>query len=238
MIPTLLASQNQRYGSPIWTLIPNQFGSGNRYPSTLCESDARRTAKRSARTCRWKPDRNKEKPGWRVGASDKKLWGLGCPGGNSSAPFPDSNSAVLSPSAVSSQSGASQPAHAYSRLALFGPGPRRNTTNKLPVLDSLMRGANHCLRHGGSSPLRAPRSDKIEGALSGSARLATGNAYALDATECAPRRRIIGSPWFAASPVFRWLHGNSWERPSVAPLRSSASRNSAALQLQTAISSS
>jgi hypothetical protein len=42
-------------------LIPNQFGSGNPY-STLCEGDAKRTAKRSARTCRWKPDQNKEKP--------------------------------------------------------------------------------------------------------------------------------------------------------------------------------
>ena len=41
----------------------------------------------------------------------------------------------------------------------------------------------------------------IEDALSGSDRLATGNAYALD--ECAARRRIIGSPWFAASPAFR-----------------------------------
>jgi hypothetical protein len=61
MIPTLLASQNQRYGSPICSLIPNQFGSKNRY-STLRESDAKRTAKRSAKTCRWKPDQNKEKP--------------------------------------------------------------------------------------------------------------------------------------------------------------------------------
>ena len=43
--------------------------------------------------------------------------GAGVPGGNSCAPFPDSNSAVLSPSAVSSQSGASQPAHANSREA-------------------------------------------------------------------------------------------------------------------------
>ena len=79
MIPTLLASQNQRYGSPIWTLIPDQFGSGNRY-STLCEGDAKRTAKRSARTCRWKPDRTKKSPRLASRASDKKLWGLGCPG--------------------------------------------------------------------------------------------------------------------------------------------------------------
>jgi hypothetical protein len=39
--------------------------------------------------------------------------------------------------------------------------------------------------------------------LSGSAGLAARNAYALDATECAARRRIIRSPWVAASSVFR-----------------------------------
>ena len=119
MIPTLLASQNQRYGSPICSLIPNQFGSGNRY-STLCESDAKRTAKRSARTCRWKPDQNKEKP--RLAVLGQEAVGAGVPGGNSSAPFPDSNRAVLSPSAVSSQSGASQPAPHIPASHFSGPG--------------------------------------------------------------------------------------------------------------------
>ena len=98
MIPTSLASQNQRYGSPICSLIPNRFGFGNHY-STLCESDAKRTAKRSARTCRWNPDQNKEKPRLASRALGQEAVGLGCPGGNSSAPFPDS---VLSTSAVSS----------------------------------------------------------------------------------------------------------------------------------------
>jgi hypothetical protein len=88
MIPTLLASQNQRYGSPICSLIPNQFGSGNRYPSTLCESDARRTAKRSARTCRWKPDRNKEKPRLASRGLGQEAVGAGVPGGQLLRPIP------------------------------------------------------------------------------------------------------------------------------------------------------
>src|SRR6476646_6552153 len=57
---------------------------------------------------------------------------------------------------------------------------------------------------------RATRT-RIEGALSGPARRATRNAYALDATDCAARRRIIGSPWFAASPFsddFTVIPGN------------------------------
>jgi hypothetical protein len=82
------------------------------------------------------PIRTKKSPGWRLG---QEAVGAGVPGGNSSAPFPDTKSAVLSPSTVSSQSRASQPAHAYSRLAHFGPAPRRNIRNKLSVLDSLMR---------------------------------------------------------------------------------------------------
>ena len=120
MIPTLLASQNQRYGSPICSLIPNQFGSGNRY-STLCESDAKRPRNAAQGLADGNPIRTKKSPGCESGLGQEAV-GAGVPGSNSSAPFPDSNRAVLSPSAVSSQSGASQPAPHIPASHFSGPG--------------------------------------------------------------------------------------------------------------------
>ena len=111
MIPTLLASQNQRYGSPICSLIPISSVPGPALP--FCVRAMRNEPRNGERTCRWKPDRTKKSLGWRVGASDKKC----CGGWGARGQF----------------------LHAYSRFALFAPGPRRNIRKKLSVLDSLMR---------------------------------------------------------------------------------------------------
>ena len=117
MIRTLLASQNE-------TLLQSNLFAHSEFSSVpgtaipLCvESDAKRTAKRSARTCRWETEQRKAP----AGASDKKLGGWGARG-QLLRPFPNFNRAVLSPSAVSSQSGASQPAPHIPASHFSGPG--------------------------------------------------------------------------------------------------------------------